>query len=311
MTNYKYLPLSDSGELIKHNVAIKSPRNLVIVKYPKSGSTLSLCNVPKIFVGDTEGGTSSFEAHNNVVLQDGTEDYVETSGYGLIPKRIHDIVDEMYHANKMADYWLLYNNMQTERDPKEKDNLYKRLVEHINNMPLPIFAIDTITSLVQISNRTALAEYNSGIKNVANRKSDIKRVDEYGGTRYIRAKFRNLKEFFERNAAPFIQYHGHISMRKKVLNKSEEDISAIDIALEGMQSVIFTAEADNVCIMYRNEKGVFLDFRKRDTETDMGARSLHLSNLLLKIADIVPDEELRKGTLPKTYWKEVYPELEF
>lgn len=307
--SYKLLPLTESGELIKNNVKLQSPRNLVIVKYPKSGSTLSLVDVPKILILDTEKGTSDFGASNRVHINI-TDDYIDTPRFGLIPKGLHDVVDELYKANKMEEYWRLNNEMENTFDSTKKEGLYQDIITLVNSIPFPIVAVDTITSLVETSNTTALAEYNSNIKDKTKHRTDIKKVDEYGGARYVRRKFQEIKDFIEQNAAPFIQYHGHVGERKKIVKKSTEDVSALDIALEGIQSLTFTSKANAVCVFYRNEKGCFLDFDKRD-ETALGGRTLHLTNKVIKIADIVKDEDLQAGKLPKTYWSEIYPEINF
>ncbi len=304
-TTFKRLPLNEKGELIKNGWGLKSPRNLVIVKYPKSGSTLSLCNVPKILIADTEKGTEYFKPNNVAMLLDASisDKFIFTKKYGYIPQTIFDLVDELSKANKMDDYWQTCTSLENERDYTKKEILYNELIEKVNLMPFPILAIDTITSLVALSNDAALHEYNQNVKMP---KYDIKKVDEYGGTQYIRRKFSEIKKFIEQNAAPFIQYHGHIASRKKVLKKDDEDVTALDIALDGVLSIIFTSQSDAVCTFFRDDKGCYLDFLKKD-ETDLGSRPIHLSNKKIKIADILKDAEL----FPKTYWSEIYPEILF
>jgi hypothetical protein len=310
-TSFKRLPLDEKGNLIKNGWGIKSPRNLVIVKYPKSGSSLSLCDVPKILIGDSEKSSEYFKPNNVVDLIDATVDgkYVSTNRYGYIPQTLADLIDELKVANNMSEYWKQFNELEAERDYKEKEKKYKKLIELINKMPFPILAIDTITSLVNVSNTAALYEYNLGVK-PDSRKGSIKRVDEYGGTMYIRRKFDDIKRFIENNAAPFIQFHGHIGTRKKVLKKSDEDITALDIALEGVLSTIFTSQAHAVATFYRDDEGCWLDFLKKD-ETDLGSRPLHLSNKKIKIADIIKNSDLEAGKRPKTYWDIIYPEISF
>lgn len=303
---FKRLPINDEGQLLDlGSIRIKSPQNLVIVKYPKSGSTMSLVQVPKFLIADSENGTSYFIANNKVNLLDGVVEgkFVQTKKYGYIPKTIHDLVTELYLANGMAEYWQIKNSFDIERNLQVKQSLYEKLVFKINSMPFPVVAIDTITSIVNLSNAAALYEYNLGVK-PESRKEDIKRVDEYGGSLYIRRKFNELKRFIEQNTCPFLQYHGHISMRKKVLKKGEEDISTVDIALEGLLSTIFTAQADAVCVFHRQEDGCYLDFTKKD-ESDMGSRVLTLSNKKIKIAELLKENE----EYPVTHWDLVYPEL--
>lgn len=307
---YQLLPLNNKGEIIENNFYLKSPRNLVIVKYPKSGSTLSLGNVPKILIADTERSTMNFPIHNAVDLLSSDKDgqYTKTKDmkYGYIPSSIFDLVLELNNANRMEDYWKILNELGSSPMSKRED-LYKQLIEHINSIPFPIVAIDTITALVEMSNAAALYEYNFG-KDITKHKADIKRVDEYSGVMYTRRKFNEIKKFIERFAAPFLQYHGHIAQRKKILKKTEEEISAIDIALDGILSTIFTSQADAVCTFVRTDDGCFLDFSKKE-ESDLGTRCLHLSNKSIKIAEIQTQENLEKGIMPITHWGKIYPEI--
>lgn len=306
---YKRLPLTPEGKLIKNMFNLASPKRLVIVKYPKSGSTLSLCDQPKILVADSEDGADYFEASNVAKMIDPlvADKFISTRKYGYLPQTIFDIIDELSTANKMEKYWELYNNLRNERDIPVKEKKYHELVEFINTMPFPIVAIDTITSLVKISNSAALHEYNQGVKTP---KEDIKRVDEYGGVQYIRRKFDEIKTFIEQNAAPFIQYHGHVGQRKRILKKNDDDVNALDIALDGILSTIFTANSEAVASFYRDKGGCWLDFSKKD-ETDLGSRPTHISNKKIKIAELLTDDQLAKNVRPKTYWDVIYPEIKF
>ena len=218
---------------------------------------------------------------------------------------LFQLVDELKQANDMTTYWRLFN----EFDDKKDKVTYEALVKHINKMPFPILMLDTITSFIEVSNSAALHEYNQNVK-PESRKTDIKRVDEYGGVRLIRRKFEEVKLFVEQNAAPFIIFAGHIAEKKKVFKKSEEDISTVDIDLEGVLSKIFTVKASAIGIFQRTNEGCFLDFTKRD-ESDLGVRNAHLSNKTIKIADFITSEELVQGKTPKTYWGTIYPEIEF
>lgn len=305
---YKRLPLTPQGEILKAGAEILSPRNMVIVKYPKSGTTLSMCDVPKILVADAEEGTVTFKMSNQVDLidQNVADKFVATQNYGFLPQTIFELVDELKRANKMAEFWLQYREMRSDRNPSSRDSKYKALIELINSMPFPIFAVDTITSISKLSNAAALHEYNEG---TTKKKSDITKVDEYSGAKYVRSKFAEIKRFIEAHAAPFIQYHGHVAERKRILKKSETEVSAVDIALSGLQSVTFTSWAQAVATFYRDKEACWLDFRKKE-ESDLGSRILALSNQKLKIADIIKDEDLAKGLRPKTYWHQIYPEID-
>lgn len=305
---FKKLPIDEGGNLIKNEYSISGPRNLVIVSFPKSGKTLSMADVPYIMVGDAEGGTDDFKMSNrvNLVTYEGDKEFVKISS-GYVPAGIFQTVDEMNKLNGMKQYWELKIRFDDARSGADKKVLHGELVSCIKSMKFPIFCIDTITSIQELNHSTALYEYNLGVK-PENRKGNIKRTDEYGGVRYIRNSFNVLKDFIEQNAAPFIIWSGHVASRKKVLKKSEEDISAVDIALEGLYSNIFTSKAQAVSIFYRNEKGCFLDFTKKE-ETDLGSRTPNLSNQVIKIAELISTEEMRNFIRPKTYWDKIYPEV--
>lgn len=310
---YKRLPLSPEGKrLASKRTIFKSPRSQVIISFPKSGKTDSMMDRPKFFIGDCEGGTDKFEGDNysDLTQFEGTEPFAMTKSGVFIPRGLYETCQELYRANRMKLFNQLY---QTFKETKS-ESVYNELVALINEMPFPIFVTDTITSFKKLSDQAALAEYNNGI-DPTKHKMDIRRVDNYGGAQYIRAKVEDIKSFIEKNAAPFIVYNGHIKMKKSVLSKSDEEINAVDLALEGQLPLIFTHSAEAVAIFYRNEQGCFLDYRKK-SEDDLDARPRHLGNRLIKISELHTydvDEHgeqflVEKG---KTYWDRVYPELKF
>lgn len=308
---WKKLPLDEKGNIIKNDYSLRSPDNMVIVSYPKMGKTLTMADTPNFLIGDGEGGTNDFRVSNRVNLitpVDIEEKFVKISA-GYVPAGIFQTVDELNRANNMKEYWKIRVAFDEARTGADKKQLHSDLLACIKSMKFPIFVVDTITSIVTLNNDTALYEYNLGVKK-ENRKGNIKRVDEYSGVRYTRNSFNVLKNFIENNAAPFIIWNGHIAPKKKILIKSQEDISAVDIALEGMYSTIFTHKANAVATFYRNDTGCFLDFTKKE-ESDIGSRCPNVGNRLIKIADIVSDEDLMKFVRPRTYWGEVYPDLNF
>lgn len=304
---YVKLPLNKEGKLIINKFALKSPKNLVFISQKKTGKTLTAANKNKILIGDCEGGTQDFgfPVNNqiNLTKYEGEEEFKLTTKYGYIPMGLYQTVSELKHANNMSEYWALYS----EFDKNKSELNYNNLIECINKMPFPIFMIDTITSFIELSNAAALYEYNKSVK-PESRKKSVKLIDDFGGVRVIRRKFDEIKLFLEQNASPFIIYAGHIAERKKIFKKSEEDLSTVDIDLEGVMSKIFTVKASAIGIFQRNNEGCFLDFTKRD-ESDLGVRNAHLSNRIIKIADFIDSTELMKGKSPKTYWNEIYPEI--
>ena len=281
----------------------------MFISQKKTGKTLTASNQPKILIADCEGGTKDFgfPVNNqvNVLKYEGEEAFKKTNKYGWLPMGLFQLVDELKQANDMTTYWKLFN----EFDDKKDKVTYEALVKHINKMPFPILMLDTITSFIEVSNSAALHEYNQNVK-PESRKTDIKRVDEHGGVRLIRRKFEEVKQFVEQNAAPFIIFAGHIAEKRKVFKKSEDDISTVDIDLEGVLSKIFTVKASAIGIFQRTNEGCFLDFTKRD-ESDLGVRNAHLSNKVIKLADYISADDLVKGKTPKTYWSTIYPEIEF
>lgn len=310
---YRRLPLTPEGNIIETKRRIlKSPRTQVIISFPKSGKTDSMINQPKFFIGDCEGGTDKFEGINYTDLNkySGDQPYAITKSGSYIPAGLYEVCEELYRANNMKAFNKAYEQYHVTKSEED----YEIMMGLVEYMPFPIFVVDTITSFMKMVHSAALAEYNAGV-DITRQKNDIRRADNFGGTQLIRRKVEEIKAFIERSAAPFIIYNGHIKMRKSVLSKSEEEISTVDMALEGQLPLIFTHSADAVCIFYRNEEGCFLDYtKKHDSDTD--ARPRHLGNRIIKISELHAfgtsdqDEQylIEKG---KTYWNRIYPELVF
>lgn len=310
-TIYKKLPLDDQGNLIERKFEIMSPSNLINISFPKSGKTDNMCNVKNFLIGDCEKGTEFFKASNavNLLSFEGDQAFARLKSGAFIPMGIYQTCMELYKANNMKLYWELKSKLSDPRQDQEK--AYNEIRELLAKMPFPIFVIDTITSIQDLNYKAALEEYNSHIVNVDKKKTDIRRVDEYGGVQYIRRSFDSLKKFIEMYAAPFIIWNGHIKEKKKILRKDEDEIAAIDIALDGIISTTFTAKADAVCVFHRNDEGCFMDFRKKD-ESDLDARPRHLGNKSIKVADLHKyDEEGNLESKGATHWEKIYPELQF
>lgn len=314
MTEFKKLPLDAGGALIiDETPTIQSPDSLVITSFPKHGKTLAMTNIPGMLIGDCDPdkGTRYFKASNYVNLLtyeplnekgEPVSEFVKIKSGAYIPAGIHQTVSELYRANQMKEYWSLRIKLESRLPLSEKEIIYKDLLAHINGIPFPIFIVDTVTSLQEMNWAATLAEYNTRFPTKP--KDNIKSVDNYGGSQYIRQNFIGLKEFIEQNSAPFKIFTGHIKERKAILLKGQEEVSVADMALEGQLSTIFTNKAHAVAVFYRNKKGCFLDFTKKD-EGDTGSRPFGLSNKILKIADLVEEDQM----YPKTYWSQVYPEL--
>lgn len=311
---FNKLPLGNDGKLIDSDeFTIHSPSNAVIISVPGGGKTDNMVNIPHLLIGDCEEGSKDFQANNRADMTRSNldKDYVKIKSGAYIPAGVFETVDELNKANRMKDYWAMKIGLEDEKNMKEKEKRYNDLVAFINDIPFAIFAVDTITSLQELNLGAALAEYNSRISDPEKHKTNIKRVDEYGGVQYIRKNFNGMKEFIEKNAAPFIIYLGHTAEKKKVIKKAAEDVDAIDIALDGMYSNIFTAKAGTVGVLYRSNDGIMIDFRYRD-ESGIKARPRHLGNKLIKLADLHEYDDngdiVKKG---KTYWGHLYPELDF
>lgn len=308
--NYKKLPINEKGELFPAEKCIISPRNLVIISFPKSGKTETLVNQKNILIGDTQGGTDYFQAQNssNIITYAGDEPYRVIKDGTFVPMGIFQTVDELRRANDMKKYWQLYIAFKEARGD-ERSRLYDQVMEHILKMPFSIFAIDPITDLQNTFHEAALADYVSQF-NPKVPKTNIKRVDEYGGSQYIRRTILGIRNFIEKNAAPFVIYTGHIKEKKKIINKGDDSISVADMDFEGTMSTIFTQRSDANGLFYRDKLGCWLDFIKKDEDTDFDSRPPHLANKKIKIADIHQYDKdgnvIKKG---ETYWQKIYPEL--
>lgn len=311
---FKKLPLTNEGKLVEDDeFKIHSPSNAVIISVPGGGKTDNLVNVPHILIGDCEEGSEDFHAKNraNMTRGSGEQKYIKIKSGAYIPAGIWETVDELNKANRMKEYWALKIALEDEKDMKKKEELYNKMIVFLNEIPFPIFVVDTVTALQEMNLGAALAEYNSRISDPERWKTNIKRVDDYGGVQYIRKNFNGIKEFVEKNAAPFILWLGHTADKKKVIKKAAEDVDAIDIALDGIYSTVFTAKAKATGVLYRNNDGIVIDFRYRD-ESGIKARARHIGNKIIKIADLHEYDEagnmVKKG---KTYWQNMYPEIKF
>jgi hypothetical protein len=310
IVEFKKLPLGKDGELLPVGKRLISPRNFVLISFPKSGKTETMCNIPNLLLGDPQGGTDYYQASNvvNLLTYDGSESFKVIKDGTHVPMGLFQTVDELRTVNDMPEYWNLYNAFIEARG-EESDKLYDKLMNHILKMKFPIFAIDPITAMQPMFHEAALADYN---KQFNKTKSSIKRVDEYGGSQYIRRTILGITGFIERNAAPFIIYTGHIKEKKKVIEKGEDNVSVADMDFEGTFSTIFTQRSDANAIFFRDKEGCWLDFVKRDSDTDFDSRPPHLANRKVKIADVHTfDKEGNVTQKGKTYWNKVYPELKW
>lgn len=306
---YKKLPLDENGKLFPPEKCLISPRNLVIISFPKSGKTETLVNQKNILIGDPQGGTDYFSAQNaaNITSHDGDDFEVIRDGTH-VPSGLFQTVAELNEVNNMSQYWKVYNAFKDARG-KEREELYNQVIELILDMKFPIFAVDPITDMQKMFHEAALADYIQQFK-PPKPKSSIKRVDEYGGSQYIRRTILGIKAFIEKNAAPFIIYTGHIKEKKKIINKSDDSISVADMDFEGTMSTIFTQKSDANAIFYRDKNGCWLDFIKKDEDTDFDSRPPHLANKKIKIADLHEfDKEGNVTKKGKAYWERIYPEL--
>lgn len=305
---FKKLPINENGELFPAEKVLQSPRNQVIISFPKSGKTETMVNQKNILIGDIQGGTDYFQAQNsvNLLTYEGKEPFKILSNGTFVPMGVFQTVDELNRLNGMIQYWKIYNAFIESRG-ENRDKLYDELINHILKMKFPIFAVDPITELQYVMHEAALADYN---KQFNKNKDSIKRVDDYGGSQYIRRTLLGNKIFIEKFAAPFIIYTGHIKEKKKIINKSQDSISVADMDLEGTLSTIFTQQSHANAIFYRTKDGCFLDFKKKDEDTDFDSRPEHLANKTIKIADLHEfDKEGNRTKTGVTYWSKIYPEL--
>lgn len=309
MSKYMKLPLDDNDNLIPYHVRLKSPRNLIIIAARKTGKTDSMIDNPNFLIADCEKGTEYFEGSNKVNLLtfkplDKTGPFVKLKNGNIVPTGLYQTVMDLRTLNNMP----LFESLEKDYEACPTEENFKKMMEVILKMKFPIFVIDTITSFMKIVESCALFEYNLNLNASTPKKTNIKKVDTYNGVKYIRNTVEELKQFIE-SAAPFIVYNGHTKLRKIALEKSEEEISTVDIDLEGSLPGIFSSKSDALGVMFRNNEGVWLDFSKRE-ESDLDARPRHLMGKLFKIADSheldAAGDLVKKG---KTYWKDIYPEL--
>ena len=303
------LPLDDNGDLIPYHVRLKSPRNLIIMSMRKSGKTDSMIDNPNFLIGDCEKGTEYFEGSNKVNLltyneSDKAGPFTRLKNNNIIPTGLFQTVMELQEENNMK----LFRTLEKQYEASPTEQNFNELMKCILLMKFPIFVIDTITSFMKMVESCALFEYNLNLNPTTKKKTNIKKVDNYNGAKYIRNTLEELKGFIE-TAAPFIVYNAHTKLRKASLEKHDEEMTTVDIDLEGSLPGIFSSRADALGFLYRDEEGVWLDFKKRE-ESDLDARPRHLMGKLFKIADLheldTAGDLVKKG---ETHWKELYPEL--
>lgn len=306
---FKKLPLDEKGNLLNFVPMLQSPRSLILISFVKTGKTVSMLNKPNFLVGDCEEGTEYFEGGNKVSLlsydnSEGETAYTKLASGMILPTGLYQTVMELRRVNRMKTYNELYSLY---KDHQTKEN-FDNLMGCILKMKFPIFVLDTITHFMSIVEQCALHEYNDNLKEGVPKKENIKRVDTYGGVTYIRKTLLELKNFIE-TAAPFIVYNGHVKMKKATIAKSQEEISIVDIDLEGALGNIFGSKADAIGFLTRNEEGVFIDFAKQE-EGPLDARPQHLTGQKIKLSDLNQvDENNKLIQRAETHWELIYPEL--
>src|SRR4051794_35533302 len=97
---FNKLQLDEKGQLLPAEKSIISPRNLVIISFPKSGKTETMVNQKNFLIGDTQGGTDYFQARNsvNLLTYTGDEPYKVIKDGTFVPMGIFQTVDELNKA---------------------------------------------------------------------------------------------------------------------------------------------------------------------------------------------------------------------
>ena len=306
---FVYLPVDEKLQLVDQSAfKFASPETMVIISPPLMGKTLSAVNQEKFIIVDFYRETNYFPFCRNKVSAyepPEKETYVYLHDGTIITRKFYDIVMELKRANQMQTYKKLREALDMNLPVEKKEKIFKAMKKLINEMPFPVGVFDTLTAIQLMNFRACLHMYNSMVE-PDKRKKDIRKVDNYNGTRYTRPNFFGILDFVESNACPFVLYYAHIKDKKSVYNKDIEDLNTVDINLEGLVSSSYTNRMGAVGIFNRTDEGCFLDFVKR-IESDLGGRPAHLWNKVIKIADITesPDQ------LPRRYWDKIYVDLNF
>lgn len=308
-TPFVYLPVNEDLQLVDQSAFnFASPETMVIISPPLMGKTLSMVNQEKFIIVDFYKETSYFPfCRNKVSVHEPPEEevFVYLPDGTIVTKRFYDIVMELKRANQMQKYKKIKDALKRNLPVAQKEKLFKALQKLVDEMPFAVGVFDTLTALQQMNFRACLYMYNAMVE-PEKRKKDIRRIDNYNGTKFTRPNFFGILDFIEANACPFIIYNAHIREKKSVYEKDVEDLSTVDINLEGLVSSTYTNRMGAVCIFNRTEEGCFLDFVKR-VESDVGGRPPHLWNKVIKIADITE----RPDQLPRRYWQDVYIDVKF
>ncbi|SEW21852.1 hypothetical protein SAMN05428988_3257 [Chitinophaga sp. YR573] len=302
------LPMDEDNNIIdRQEFTIQSPAKMIMMGHTLMGKTMTMVNTKKIMIGDTLTETKYFECTNKVHLsvKKSKDPYKKLKNGVYIPMGLAEVVNDLYHTNCMDEYRKLQQRLDLAHVPEEKVKIFNALKEHIAKMRWPIFALDNLTQLQEMNYSATLHAYNLEVRPDPP-KMDIRKVDKYSGVNYTRPNFFGILEYIESYAAPFIIYVAHVKNKKDVIGKDTDDLTPLDVALDGIAPYTITRLMSAVAIFNRNNEGCFLDFNKR-TETDLGARPVHLRNKIIKIADFQTDPKV----YPTRYWQEIYPDLIF
>jgi hypothetical protein len=309
MAPFLLLPVDANMQLIDQSAfEFASPQSMVIISSPLMGKTLSMVNVEKFMILDLYKETTYFPfCRNKVCIYEEPEDevFVCLPDGTVMTKKFYDTVMELSRANNMPLFRKLKKTLNKNIPIEQKQKIFDAQKKLLNKMPFPVTVVDTLTQLQAMNFRACLYLYNSGVE-PEYRKQNVRRIDKYNGTKLTRPNFFGILDFVEKHASPFIIYNAHVREKKSVYEKDAEDLSTIDINLEGLVSSTYTNRMGAVGIFNRTEEGCFLDFVKR-VESDLGGRPMHLWNRVLKVADFTTEPKL----LPKRYWGEVYTDLTF
>lgn len=164
------------------------------------------------------------------------------------------------------------------------------------NYPFEYGIIDTVTALEDMVLPYAAQLYRSTPMGKNWQGTDVKSLPNGSGYLYLREAFfkiiNNVSNWF-----PNLIILAHL--KESLINKNGEEVSAYDIDLTGKIKSMAAGSVDAVGYMYRKEGYTLISFKSSE-QVVCGARSPHLSDMEIKIAELNDNGKL------VTYWDEIY-----
>ena len=156
--------------------------------------------------------------------------------------------------------------------------------------------IDNVTRLEEICLSYAVTLYKQNPQGKNYTGTDIRTLPNGGGYFYLRQAIRKVIDMFKDLCDEFILL-GHT--KETMINKEGEELSQMELDLDGKLGAIICGESDAVGYVYRKKNETHISF-EGGTNTTVEARAPHLRGKDIVIADSDDNNNIT------TYWDKVY-----